>query len=306
MNQIINQDMTDYAHLVIPDYMRTLREAFGLAPLVPTGQMAGKYMSFDEKMAFVVPNARRASGGETKLIQFNGKPVDYVLDPNALKTYVDLEVELPLAGNAAGTLERAKVRTLISQAVNAYAVSVFDTVRAATTPASGKGNWGDPAVDPLGEISGGIETVEEKSGLTPNVVTMSKSMWRQLIRHPKVLARFPGKTDALTPERIALEMGETDLKIELVNGRGFRTENLGKKDDITVPFMGKSVYIHYRDELQGAESPSFAATLSENENMVDNVYEYTSDDGVLRYFRLPWKVKAVVKSKLLIYRIDAA
>ena len=304
MNQIINQEMTDFAVNIIPDYMQSMQEALGLAPIVATGQRAGRYMKFDTKQAFLVPEASRATGGDTRMVQFNGEWMDYVMDANALKTYLDVEIEVPLAGAAANLLERAKVKNLLAQSANAFTCSVLDAVREKTAPVSGLGDWANDDVDPLDEIMACIESVEAKSGLTPNVVTMSKGMWRLLRKHPKVLARFPGKVGAITRTLIEEELGESGLAIEMVTGRGFRTSNLGKKGDLTVPFMGDSVYVHYRDRFQSNDSPSFAATLSETENMITNVYEYMTDDGTRRFFRIPWMVKVVIKSNLLIARID--
>ncbi len=306
MDLIINQEMTDYAHLILPDYKRNMQEALGLAPVTPTGTMAGQYMAFNDKMAFIIPTSGRAAGGETNDVQFNGELKDYVLKPNALKTFIDDEIEVPLAGKGASLLEKAKIANLISQGANGFTVSVFDTIQNATTAVAGKGIWDDASVDPLEEINAGILKIEEQSGISPNVITIAKPMWRTLFKHPKVVKRFPGKVGPLTPELIAMELGQTDMKIEIVSGRGFRSGNLGASGAVTVPFMGNSCHIHYREPNPGPLSASFAATLAESEDMIENVYEYTSADGTRRYFRIAWKLKTVIKSLLLDYRIDKA
>lgn len=307
MDLIINQDMTDYAHLILPDYKRNMQEALGLAPLTPTGTMAGRYMAFNEKMAFLIPDARRSVGGETADAQFNGELVDYILQSNALKTSIDDEIEVPLAGVAgASLLEKAKVANLLSQGANAFTVSVFDKVISETTAAAGKGNWEDAAVDPLDEISEGFGKIEDNSCISPNVLSIAKPMWRMLVKHPKVIKRFPGKIGPITKELIALELGETDLQIEVVGGRGFRTGNLGAEGKVSVPFMGNSCFLHYREPNPGPMSASFAATLAQSDAMIENVYEYTSLDGTKRFFRIRWALKTVIKSKLLAYRIDKA
>lgn len=307
MDLIINQDMTDYAHLILPDYKRNMAEALGLAPLTPTGTMAGQYMAFDDKMAFLVPDASRVAGGETADVQFNGRLVDYILKPNALKTFIDDEIEVPMAGVAgASLLEKARVANLLSQGANAFTVSVFDTVIAGTTPAAGKGNWDDAAVDPLAELDEGISSIEERSGISPNVLTIAKPLFRKLVKHPKVIKAFPAKVGPITKEMIALELGETDLQIEVVSGRGFRTGNLGKEGALTLPFMGNSAFLHYREPNPGPMSASFAATLAQSDAMIENVYEYTSLDGTKRFFRIRWALKTVIKSALLAYRIDKA
>jgi hypothetical protein len=281
-----------------------MAEALGLAPLTPTGTMAGQYMAFNDKMAFLIPESGRSVGGETADAQFNGTLVDYILKPNALKTYIDDEIEVPLAGKGASLLERAKVANHLSQGANGFTVSVFDAVSAATAAAAGKGMWDDAAVDPLAELDAGISDIEERSGISPNVLSISKPMWRSLVKHPKVIKAFPGKVGPITKELVALELGETDLQIEIVSGRGFRTANLGKEGERTVPFMGNSAYLHYREPNPGPLSASFASTLAQSEDMIENVYEYQSPDGTRRFFRIRWALKTVIKSTLLVYRID--
>lgn len=305
MDLIINQDMTDYAHLILPDYKRNMREALGLAPLTPTGTMAGQYMAFNDKQAFLITETSRAAGGETADAQFSGALVDYVLKPNALKTFIDDEIEVPLAGVAgASLLEKAKVANLLSQGANGFTVSVFDTVTAATAAAAGKGNWDDAAVDPLAELDAGILAIETASGISPNVISISKPMFRTLVKHPKVIKAFPAKNGPITKEMLALELGQTEMSIEIVSGRGFRTANLGAAGGSTVPFMGNSCYVHYREPNPGPLSASFAATLAQSEDMIENVYEYQSLDGTRRFFRIRWALKTVIKSTLLAYRID--
>lgn len=302
-NMIVNQDLTEYAHMIMPDYKAAMREALGLAPLTPTGSLAGQYMSFNSKQAFLVPDSRRANGGETASVQFSGSLVDFVLQANALKDVIDLEIELPLAGKGADTLRKAKVANLLSQGANAFSVSVFDAVLAATTAEAGLGFWDDASVDPLAEIDSLLSKVEDQSGITPNVLTLSKRSWRTLRKHPLVVKRFPGLATPITAQLIAEELGDADLVLETVGGRGFRTANVGKTTE-SVSFMGSSVIAHYRDPSPGPMSAGFAATLTPDSNMVENVYEYTSDDGSKSYIRIKWAVKTVVKSTLLAGRID--
>lgn len=302
-DMIINQDLTEYAHMIMPDYKAAMREALGLAPLAPTGSLAGQYMAFNSKQAFLIPDSRRAIGGETASVQFSGTLVDFVLQANALKDVIDLEIELPLAGKGADTYKRAKVANLLSQGANAFSVSVFDAVLSNTSALAGFGFWDDASVDPLAEIDSLLSKVEDQSGITPNVLALSKRSWRTLRKHPLVVKRFPGIATPITAQLIAEELGDSDLVIETVGGRGFRTANTGKSTE-SVSFMGSSVIAHYRDPNPGPMSAGFAATLAPDSNMVENVYEYTSDDGSKSFIRIKWAVKTVVKSTLLAARID--
>lgn len=303
-NLVLNEALTEYAQFIAPDWKKVMAEALGIAPIVPTGMMAGKFARFDSKQAFLTPDASRASGGETATAQFAGEMVDFILDPNALKIPLDLEIEVPLAGSTSTLLEQAKVRTLLSQSANAFTVGIFDTVLNSVNAKADKGKWGDAAKDPLGELEEAIEEVEKKTGMTPNVISISKPMWRLLKKHPKTLARFPGKTTAITPQLIAEEIADGDLTIEIVSGRGFRSANLGGNKSVTVPFMGSSVLVHYRDFMPTQYSPGFAATLAMDTNLLDGVYDYLSPDGAVKYLRTKWRFKTVIQSKLLCVRYD--
>jgi hypothetical protein len=305
-DMIVNVELSEYAHMIMPDYKRNMQEALGLAPITPTGTLAGQYMKFNSKQAFLIPDAKRASGGETASVQFNGTLEDYILQANALKDAVDLEIEIPLAGTGGNLLKQAKVANLLSQGANAFSIGVFDAVLGATSAIANLGKWTDAAVDPLEELNSLLSKVEDNSGITPNVITMSKRAWRTCKSHPKVKGRFPGIATPITAALIAEELGDKDLIIETVGGRGFRSANTGKSGTSTVSFMGSSVIAHYRDPNPGPLSAGFASTLALDSNMIENVYEYTSLDGAVSYLRIKWAIKTVVKSTLLAARIDLA
>jgi len=303
---VIDDTLTTYAQLIAPDWMKILKEAHGVAPIVETGALAGKYMKFDSKQCFIVPDTRRAVGGATQTAQWNGELVPFVLDPNALKIPVDLEIEVPLAGKTSDKIREVKTRTLLCQSANSFAAGTFRIVRDATKAAAGKGKWDSATVDPLAEIEEGIEAVEDGTGLTPNVVTLSKPMWRKIKKHPKVVARFPGKSNAITPQLIAEEIGDGDLTLEVVGGRGFEQAGLGGASVRTAPFLGNTCIIHYRDVMPSQYSPGFAATLSYDSAMLDGVYTYVNDEGTVEFIRVKWAFDVVIQSSLLAYRIDFA
>lgn len=301
---VINDTLTTYAQFIAPDWMRVLKEAHGVAPVVEVGALAGRYMRFDSRQAFVVPDTKRAAGGETQTAQFGGELVDFILDPNALKIPVDLEIEVPLAGKTSDKIREVKTKTLLCQCANSFAAATFRKVKAATAAVAGKGKWASAAVDPLAEIEEGIEAVEAATGLTPNVVTLSKTMWRRIKKHPKVISRFPAKSNAITPQLIAEEIGDSDTAVEIVQGRGFEQAGLGNGATSTVPFLGDTALIHYRDAMPSQYSPGFCATLAYDSAMLDGIYTYQSPDGAIEYIRAKWAFDIVVQSALLAYRID--
>lgn len=301
---VMDDTLTQYAQFIAPDWMKVLKEAHSVAPVVEVGALAGRYMRFDSKQAFIVPNTLRASGGETKVAQWNGTLVPFILDPNALKIPIDLEIEVPLAGKSSEKLEQIKTKTLLAQCANSFASRTFEKIKEATTAAAGKGKWRSASVDPLVEIEEGITAIENSTGLTPNVVTLSKPMWRLIKHHPKVISRFPGKTNAITPQLIAEEIGDGDLAVEVVGGRGFQQAGLGDTGAETVPFVGNTALIHYRDAMPSQFSPGFAATLAYDSSMLDGVYSYINAEGTIKYIRVKWAFDIVLQSAMLVHRID--
>lgn len=303
---VFDDTLTTYAQLIAADWMKVLKEAHSVAPVVETGALAGKYMRFDRKQCFVVPDTRRSAGGATQVAQWQGELVPFVLDPNALKIPVDLEIEVPLAGRNSDKIREVKTKTLLCQCANSFSASTFRKVKAATAAVAGKGKWASATVDPLAEIEEGITKVEDETGLTPNVVTLSKPMWRKIKHHPKVIARFPGKSNAITPQLVAEEIGDGDLAVEVVGGRGFEQAGLGNDAAAvqTQPFLGNTCLIHYRDVMPSQYSPGFCATLAYDSAMLDGVYSYTNDEGTIEFIRVKWAFDIVVQSALLAYRID--
>lgn len=303
---ILDEILTTYAQLIAPDWMKVLKEAHGVAPVVEVGTLAGKYMRFDSKQAFIIPDTKRAVGGETQVAQWNGELVPFILDPNALKIPIDLEIEVPLAGKTSDKIREVKTRTLLCQCANSFAAGTFRKVKAAVAATAGKGKWNSATVDPLTEIEEGMEAIENRTGLSPNTVTLSKTMWRKIKRHPKVIARFPGKTNAITPQLIAEEIGDSDVTVEVVGGRGLDQAGLGNEAAVveTKPFLGDTCLIHYRDAMPSQYSPGFAATLAYDSAMLEGVYSYTNNEGTVEFIRVKWAFDIVTQSALLAYRID--
>ncbi len=302
---VLDDTLTTYAQLIAPDWMAILKEAHSVAPVVEVGTLAGKYMRFDSRQAFVIPDTRRGVGGETQVAQWAGELVPFILDPNALKIPIDLEIEVPLAGRTSDKIREVKTRTLLCQSANAFSAATFRRVKAAVAATAGKGKWSSATVDPLDEIEEGIEAVEKRTGLTPNTVTVSKTMWRRIKKHPKVIARFPGKSNAITPQLVAEEIGDSDVRLEVVSGRGFEQSGLGGAAGAeTVPFLGDTCLVHYRDTMPSQYSPGFCATLAYDSAMLEGVYSYTSPDGAVEFLRVKWAFDIVTQSALLAYRID--
>jgi len=168
-NLQFRQDLTDFALGIMPDYMKVMQEAKDIAPIVPTGCMAGRYAQFQAQQAFVAPSAKRAIGGLTQDAKFAADMTDFVLDANALKISVDQEIEVPLAGDNIRIVEEAKTQTMLAQGANAFASGVYTVLKAARSAHATFGKWGDSTIDPITQIDAAGLEIAAATGIYTNV-----------------------------------------------------------------------------------------------------------------------------------------
>jgi len=302
-NLTFREDLTDYGHQVLNDYRGTLTEVTDIAPVIPTGVLAGRFPTFNSKNDFAVVNTKRAAGGVTAEAKFGGTMTDFVLENNALKAAVDQEIEIPLAGGNAPVLERAKLHGLLAQSVQSLALDVYTILQAGVSAHATYGKWGDASVDPIDQIDAAAEEIYAASGMYPNRVRMTPTMWRYCKNNPLTIKRFPGKQRALSMAEVGQDVGDGSLEFKMIKGAGLSSGNFGNDSATYAPFLGTSCWIYYANPLAAGLSPNFAAILSRDVDLLGGVYEYMSDDGTVKYLRVRWHVKAVLQSTALVRRI---
>ena len=305
-NLQFREDLTEYGLAVLNDYEGTLNEIKDIAPVIPTGVLAGRYPTFNNKNDFAIVNTKRAPGGDTPMARFGGTMTDFVLENNALKMPIDQEIEIPLAGGNAPVLERAKLHSLLAQSVQSLALDVYTILKAGVTKHATFGKWGDAAVDPIDQLDAAAEEIYTATGMYPTACRMTPTMWRRMKNNPMVVKRFPGKTKTLSREEIGAEVGDGSMSFRMVKGAGLVSGNFGNENATFAPFLGTSAWLYYASPLAAGLTPNFAAILARENELLGGVYEYTNDDGTLRYLRVRWDVKAVVQSTALVRRIDFA
>jgi hypothetical protein len=152
------------------------------------------------------------------------------------------------------------------------------------------------------EDAAGLE-IAAASGIYPNVVDITPQMLQLLRANPNTVKRFPGVAGG-----ISLEMVSSCLSfpctINIITGMGLTGGGFGNSSATFAPLLGTSCWIYYSNPLATGLNASFAVTLSQTRELISGVYEYTNDDGTLRFFRIKWACKSVVQSASLARRID--
>jgi len=300
---IFREDLTTYSFAILADYQKVLTEAKRIAPVVPTGVLAGRYAKFDSKQDFALVDTRRAAGGETAVARYAADMVDFNLDNNALKIPIDEEIEIPQAGGNASLVERAKLHTLLAQSTQGLCRNVYSLLKAGITPDAALGHWGDSSVDPIDELEQAGFEIFEATGLYPNQIDMTPQMLRLLRKNPLSLKRFPGKQQNMSLDLIVGELS-FPCTMNIVTGAGLTGGNFGNDNASFAPLLGTAAWLYFSNPLATGQNPSFAVTLSQSEELISGVYEYLSDDGTVRFLRVKWQVKPVVQSTKLVRRID--
>ena len=295
------QDLTDFAFGILQDNLKLLAEIKRIAPVVPVGVLAGRYAEFNDLQDFAVGDTKRVAGGTTATAKFAAKMTDFTLQPNALKIGIDQEIEVPLAGDNSAALEQAKTHTLISQAVTGLAGDGYTILKAGRSAHSTFGKWSDANTDPMDELEQAALEIYAATGMWPNKIDITPTMWRYLKKHPLTLKRFGGKDRAIDMAAIGQEIGVPDM--QLVTGAGLSSGDFGQTSASFAPQLGQSAWIYYSNPLANGLNASFAVTLARDADLLGGVYEYMTDDGTSRMLRLAWFVKAVVVAAGLCRRI---
>ena len=298
----LRTDLTDFGFSLMQDHQELIDEINFFAPTAPTGTLAGRYAKFHAQQHFLRVRTRRGSGGETANARWAAEMVPFLLDNDALKIGIDNEIEVPLAADGGTMLERSKMATLQSQSIVSLASSVHEMVRSEVPAHATYGDWIKDEVNPLVQIQLAALSIYKRTGFYPNRIAMSPLMWYCLISNAQVKAEFKNFIAVLTPDMIAKKIaGNPEIRILRGAGLegGFDQANAELK-----PFIGEGCWIFYANPVKSVDEPSFANVLSMDPALFGGMYEYLSDDGVVRYLRMAWHTQPVIRSTMLAVRIS--
>lgn len=305
-NVTVRKDLTDYAFGLMQDIQKALRLAGLLAPVVPTGGMSGLYNKFDDTAsfkAFAAAAARRAIGGHAQEIGFLSDTANYNAEPFGLRIKMD-QVEKDRAGGSVILVEQSKVRTLTIQSALSWLANIISTIKASVTATAGKGDWGNPNVDPIAEIDSLIKAVWLSSGVLPNHVTIDFGAWCVMKNNKNILARMPGAdVAAVTPQRIQGMLVNPNATVEIVETATLTGGGLGNSSATKTGVLGGSVLVFFNNDLATVYDPSFCKTFSPSATLFTEVYSYREEPH-FDWFENDWSGQVVVVASGLCKRID--
>ncbi len=307
-NIITRKDLTQYAYGLMQDIQEMLELARLLAPVVPTGATHGAFNKFDDTQAFKFYNeivARRAIGGKAQAIELLSTTGNYALEPYGLRIAID-EHERAMAADGLNLLEQGKTRTLTVNCALSYLMHVVNLVRNNVSAESGKGDWGNPNVDPIAELDALIEAIWKATGMVPNNIVFDFGAWIKLRGNPNVKKYMPGADLArITTERVQGLLANPNARVRVVmtsilDGGGLANTSATKKGALS-----GSVLAFYNSDVASIYDPSFAKCFALTQQLFTEVYTYREEPH-LEWIENDWTCQPQVVAPSLCKRIDVS
>lgn len=259
--------LTNFAHGIAPDFTSTLAEI--MAPQTVAPAAAGQYIAFDDDEAFRYIDTRRALGGDMAMIDMPSTSPKFACDPHALGIPTD-RFEYERVGDAGLTMLReSKIRTLVSRNALSREKRVFNAYADGTSAESGLGDWTDAAIDPIDQLDQIVSDIATQTGQAKIELVIALDALRQLRKHPKVIARFPGADMInISAQRIAqLLIMSVTPHIAMIP---IAMEKTGKAASKTTIGASK-VYALISQANPSPFDPSAAKTFTTRQGQVDGV-----------------------------------
>lgn len=295
-----NPTLTNYATGVSQDKTSALAEF--LAPTVPVGATVGKHKKFADTNDFQVLDTERALGGPANRIEFGVSDADYNCRPQALEATID-DAERDTAGDDQLGLEESKTATLVTSAVLAHEVRVYNQILAGLPAVSGKGQWSSPDVDPVDELDGLIEAIANETGRMPNALMFGLGAWRKFRNHPKIIARQPGaQLQGLKPDAAGGMLLNPSIEVRI----GVMAGNLarvGAKRNVK-NIAGLNVIVFFRSASPSLYDPSMAKTFRGNRGGVQSVRLYRDEKHRSDVLAVDWSEDVQVTSAICGKRLE--
>ena len=294
----VNQTLTNFAVGIAGDTADDL--ANFIAPVVPTGAQNGQFKEFNDTDAFRVYETARAIGGKRNRIEFDAEDQHFNCKPQGLEIGVD-DAERDPNGSPLG-IERAKIRTLVSNSNRGHAKKVFDTIKKVKAVTGGVGNWTDDDVDPVAEIDTQIETILTDTGMMPNRMVLGVGAWKVVKNHPLIKGRLSDNQKegaTLTQFASMLLNPNIEIKVGVVSVNANKPGRAANKVNI----IGAEVFIFIASDAPDQFDPSFAKTFMVDSTPISNVKEYRDDSCDSDIYTTGWGEDIQVVSTMCAKRI---
>ncbi|MBI5689257.1 MAG: major capsid protein [Verrucomicrobia bacterium] len=235
-----------------------------LAPLFRSGEQAAFYYVFDRENFLNIPRlAARAPG--TPYVRSSMKLSDATF---ACKNYGS---EIPVADEerkkyaVAFDADQAAIRRngliiLFNHEVRVKAIYDAAGVPHANAPVK----WDDfanAASDPVGDVKAAKRVIQVNSGLMPNVLAMSQTVYDKLTEHPKIKGLYPFADGPLTRDQVRKAFEVDQL---IIAGA---VENTAAEGQVLNPayLWGDSVVLAVCNPAQDLQAPTAARTFLWNQ-----------------------------------------
>lgn len=278
--------LTNYARGLAQDKRSSLADF--LAPEVVVPAATGQYKHFDDKNAFQAPSTSRAVGGPARRLNFEADDPPYNCLPQALEIAID-DHERDEAGQGDPLrLEEAKTQTLITNAVIAHEVKVFNHAANTLSPVGGMGAWGgNSSADPIAELDSLIEALATDIGRMPNRMVIGLPAWAILRHNAAVIAKFPGAQQVgvnRTQFATLLLNPEIDIRVGILSV----DQNKWGKSKNNKNIVGADIYLFYGEENPTQFDASFMKTFRTRRGGVDAVRVYREENHRSDILAVDW------------------
>jgi len=247
---------------IVLGYRHPEHIGFALFPRVPVMVSGGKVIEFD-KNSFRLYNTSRAPGTPFKRMQFGYQGNPFALENHGLEAPVPREHQreagvvpgIDLASRAVNGVMRVNSLVLEkNQADLARDDTKYDANHKLTL--SGTDQWSDPASDPIGDINDAKEAIRSSTGVYPNVMEISASVFKVLKEHAKIIEKIKySERGVVTVEILAAVF---DIP-KIVIGKAIAFDD----NDNSIDIWGKDVVLAYvPDNPEGMEEPSYGYTYT--------------------------------------------
>lgn len=227
---------------------------------IPVASKTGYYYKFDAAREFHrQQDDKHRPGAISNLVDFDVTTSAYACDGHALSAAVTAEeiaqADAPIRPYA-NKVALLTAKLLINQEIDLKAKLDAALVSALTSDPTNE--WNDKtAGDPWSDINTAIDSVEDSTGLRPNVMAMDSKVFRALREHPDILERvIYGGSNAdpanVTSAAIAELFG---LQEVMVSNAMYNTALKGQDASMS-RIWGDDVYIAYRPMVAMIDAPA--------------------------------------------------
>lgn len=299
-----NYQLFNFAVGLMNDAKQTIEVAELLAPSVVVPGAHGQYKQFNDANSFRTYTTERAIGGGATRIAFSASDAYFNCKPQALEVGIDVEEENQAGEQGVGLLRESKVRALVNGKLLSHTFDLFTYVAANVTATAGIGNFSNPDIDPIAQISGEVRDLSTDVGTLSNVnALISIDAWLAIINNKQVKERTKySQAVPLTEDQFGLQMLGIPIKTKIFS-IVTDTAGLGQTTATKRRIATGDIYLFYSVPNPSVYDPSAFKTFTTKPAFIDGVRQYPTPDNRQMIYALDWSRQFVKTSALSVRRI---